>query len=76
MITRLIHVAALAAALLVVVVGIWQYWSLASTLKRLVLVYLTCFSLGSLGALFVRTGAVFGGDHKTGNRRRLRRRRA
>jgi len=73
---RLIHAAALAAALLVVLVGLWQYWPLASTLKRLVLAYFICFSLGSLGALFVRTGAVFGGDYKTDNRRCLRRRRA
>jgi len=69
---RLIHAAALAAALLVVLVGLWQYWPLASTLKGLVLAYFICFSLGSLGALCVRTGAVFGGDHKTDNRRRRR----
>lgn len=73
---RLIQTLALAAALLVVVAGIWQSWALVTTLKRLVLAYLAFFFLGSLGALAVRAGALFGGEGKDRRERRLRGRRA
>ncbi|MCP4572106.1 MAG: hypothetical protein GY838_07100 [bacterium] len=73
---RAIQILALGAALLVVVAGIWQSWALVTTLKRLVLAYLAFFFLGSVGALSVRAGALFGGGGKEGKERRLRGRKA
>jgi hypothetical protein len=73
MMQRAIQTLALGAALLVVVAGIWQSWALVTTLKRLVLAYLAFFFLGSVGALAVRAGAVFGGEAAEGDDRRRRR---
>jgi hypothetical protein len=73
---RIIQSLALAAALLVVVAGIWQSWALVTTVKRLVLAYLGFFFLGSLAALAVRAGAVFGPPPEGRRERRFRDRKA
>lgn len=73
---RMIQTLALGAALLVIVAGIWQSWALVTTLKRLVLAYLAFFFLGSVGALTVRAGAVFGGGNDDEKQRRLKSRQA
>lgn len=56
---RLINTVATTGASMVLMAGLWQDWSLMTTLKRMLIAYLASFFLGSLMALAIRIVPLF-----------------
>jgi hypothetical protein len=56
---RLINTIATSAAVVALMAGLWQDWSLLTTLKRMLITYLGFFFLGSLMVLLVKAGSLF-----------------
>jgi hypothetical protein len=60
---QIIHNLALAAALIVLVVSLWQDWGLFPTVKRMLISYLGFFFLSSIMVLAVKLVGVLEKDH-------------
>ena len=56
---RLINTVGNSAAVMVLMAGLWQDWSLLTTLKRMLMAYLGFFFLASLTVLVVRIVPLF-----------------
>ena len=56
---RLINTLATAGASVVLMAGLWQDWSLVTTLKRMLIAYMASFFLGSLMALVIKAAPLF-----------------
>ena len=56
---RLINTVGTAAASVVLMAGLWQDWSLLTTLKRMLISYLGFFFLGSLMVLVIKMVPLF-----------------
>lgn len=56
---RLINTLATGAAAVVLMSGLWQDWSLLTTLKRMLITYLGAFFLLAVMALAVKSASLF-----------------
>ena len=56
---RLINTIAMCAAVAALMAGLWQDWSVLTTVKRMLIGYLGFFFLGSLMVLTIRAVPIF-----------------
>ena len=65
---RLVNTLALAAALVVLAVSLWQDWSLLATLKRMAVGYLGFYFLGAVAGVAVKLAGALEKDHPGGSK--------